>query len=282
MISKVSILSLLLIACYVAAPARQSKTAERVSLRTSALKINVEDMDKALAFYADKLGFEVADRSGYPRQVTLKTGDRVKVILNKVARLQKSGMTDTHVSFTLQVNDLDQTIQKMRSLGVEFAEATPRREGVGNAISILDPFGRSVSLMHQTIVKAEPFKEPRIYNYGVLIPDMSVGREFYATRLGFIVRSEKYLPHDLPLGNEDKTLAFMLHYRPGITSIKKEQSGSSPFATMVFETFDLQGATNMMNKANIKVLAINKSTQGPTVVFEDPFGNISELIETGK
>jgi catechol 2,3-dioxygenase-like lactoylglutathione lyase family enzyme len=170
----------------------------------------------------------------------------------------------------------------MRSLGVEFAEATPRREGVGNAISILDPFGRSVSLMHQTIVKAEPFKEPRIYNYGVLIPDMAAGREFYSTKLGFVVRSEKYLPLDLPLGNEDKTLAFMLHYRLGTTSIKKEQSGNSPFATMVFETSDLQGATRMMNKANIRVLAINKSTQGPTVVFEDPFGNISELIETGK
>jgi predicted enzyme related to lactoylglutathione lyase len=271
-----------LIACYVAAPAQQPKTAERASLRTSALKINVDHMDTALAFYVDKLGFEIADRNGYPRQVILKTGDRVKVILNMVARLQKAATTESQVSFTLQVNNLDQTIQKMRSLGVEFAKAKPRREGVGNAISILDPFGRIVSLMHQTSVRAEPFKEPRIYNYGVLIPDMAIGREFYSTRLGFIVRSEKYLPLDLPLGNEDNSLAFMLHYRPGITSIKKDQFGVSPFATMVFETSDLQGATRMMNKANIKVLAINKSTQGPTVVFEDPFGNVSELIEIGK
>jgi hypothetical protein len=66
---------------------------------------------------------------------------------------------------TLQVNDLGQSIAKLKSGGVRFAEAEPRKEAVGNAIFILDPFGRRISLMHQTIVKAPTFKEPRIYNF---------------------------------------------------------------------------------------------------------------------
>jgi catechol 2,3-dioxygenase-like lactoylglutathione lyase family enzyme len=70
-------------------------------------------------------------------------------------------------------------------------------------------------MMHQTIVKVEPFKEPRIYNFGVLVPDMKAARAFYHDVLGFVERSEKYLPLDLPLGYSDNTFAFMLHYRPG-------------------------------------------------------------------
>ena len=60
--------------------------------------------------------------------------------------------------------------------------------------------------MHQTIVKVEPFKEPGIYNFGLLIPDMNVARDFYPNRLGFVVRSEKYLPKDLQLGHKDNSL----------------------------------------------------------------------------
>lgn len=282
MIYKLSWISLLLVVCAVATCAQQSESSKKVSLRTSALKINVDDMDKALSFYGDKLGFEVADRSEYPREVVLKTEDNFKLILNKVGRLQKAGATETQVGLTLQVNDLDQAIEKMKSLNVEFAETKPRKEGVGNAIFILDPFGRKVSLMHQTIVKVEPFKEPRVYNFGVLIPDMAAGKDFYANKLGFVVRSEKYLPLDLPLGHEDKTFAFMLHYRPGVTSIKSEYPRAASFVTMVFETTDLPQTIAELKREGVKILASKSSKQGKVVVLEDPFGNVSEIVESRK
>jgi catechol-2,3-dioxygenase len=93
-------IALLLVACAAAVCARQPGTTAKISLRAWALKINVEEMDEALSFYGDKLGFEVADRSGYPREVVLKTGDSFRLILNKVWRLQKAGAAETTAGTT--------------------------------------------------------------------------------------------------------------------------------------------------------------------------------------
>ncbi len=252
-----------------------------VLFRTHALKINVDDMKKALAFYVEKLDFEIEDRSDYPRQVVLKADDRIKLILNNVKRFRKVEPLDTQVGLTLQVNDLDQSIEKMKLRGVEFAEKEKRKEGVGYAIFIRDPFGRQISLMHQTIVKVAPFKEPRIYNFGLLIPDINAGREFYANKLGFVVLSEKYLPKDLPMGHADKSFGFMLHCRSGVRKVKNEYPRVVPYYTIVFETKSLQEAVNAMTNNGVKILGktLSKNGKGGLLFFEDPFGNVSELVE---
>ena len=251
------------------------------SLRTRGVKLNVDDMEKALSFYRDKLGFEIEDRSGYPKYVVLKTNERNKLILHRVRRLKGQSPSDTKLSFTLQVNDLDRAIERMRSLGVEFAEKEKRKEGVGNAISILDPFGRRISLMHQTIVYVEPFKEPKLYNFGFLVPDMAAARDFYSKTLGFVVRSEKYLPLDLPLGHEDNSFAFMLHYRPGVQSVKSKYPKDAAFNTLVFETNNLKAAVIELKKKGVRFLddKPRRGDQGKSLAFEDPFGNVSELLE---
>ena len=237
-------------------------------------------LDKALAFYSAKLGFEVEDRRHYPRQVSLKAGDRVKLILNAVKKLRRLTPDDTKAAFTLQVNDLDKSIARMKSLGVEFAETEKRKEGVGFAISILDPFGRNISLMHQTIVKVEPFKEPKLYNFGYRVPEMQAARDFYSSKLGFTVRSEKYLPLDLPLGHKDNTFAFMLHYRPNTQPVQSAYPAAVPLNVFVFETADLKKAVAALKKAGVKVLneRPQNSPMGSFVAFEDPFGNVSELV----
>jgi catechol 2,3-dioxygenase-like lactoylglutathione lyase family enzyme len=253
-------------------------------IKTYGVRINVDDMDKAVSFYCGKLGFDVEDRSGYPGRVVLRSGDRNKLILTRVKKLVTRGPADTGFSFTLQVNDLDEAIGRMKSLGVELGESNRRKEGVGSAIYIRDPFGRLISLMHQTIVKVEPFKEPKIYNFGFLIPNMETGRDFYSDRLGFVVRSEKYLPLDLPLGHTDKSFAFMLHYRPGVKAIKSEYPGVSPFNMLIFETDDLEAAVNEMKRRGIKFIddKPREDAQGSYIAFEDPFGNVSELLELTK
>ena len=253
-------------------------------IRTHGVKINVDDMEKALSFYGGKLGFEIEDRSGYPDDVLLKSGDREKLILHRVKKLRASGPADTQLSFTLQVNDLEQTIGRMEALGVEFGEKERRKEAVGNAIFIKDPFGRLISLMHQTVVKVEPFKEPKIYNFGFLVPDMRAGRDFYSNRLGFVVRSERYLPLDLPLGHEDQSFAFMLHYRPGVTPVKSDYPRAAAFNTLVFETHSLPAAVAELTARGVKILTgkPRKSARGSYVAFEDPFGNVSELLEVAR
>lgn len=249
-------------------------------LRTHALKINVDNMSKALRFYEQKLGFEIEDRSNYPEQVVLKTGDRVRLILNRVGSLQSARPADSQVGLTLQVNDLDQAIARLKSAGVDFAESQPRQEAVGNAIFIRDPFGRKISVMHQTIVKVDVFKEPKIYNFGLLIPDMGLAREFYSNKLGFVVRSEKYLPGDLPLGHEDKSFGFMLHLRPGVQSTTRRDPRRAPWYTIVFETDNLQQAVAALRKNGIEC-ELKRSSMGADLVavFKDPFGNSSEIVQ---
>jgi catechol 2,3-dioxygenase-like lactoylglutathione lyase family enzyme len=253
-------------------------------IRTYGVKINVDDMEKALAFYCGKLGFEIEDRGAYPNQVILKADDSNKLILNRVKRLVAPGDDDTRLSFTLQVNDLDQAIDKMRSLGVEFGEAERRREGVGSAIYIKDPFGRLISLMHQTIVKVEPFKEPKLYNFGFLVPDMERARDFYSNKLGFVSLSERYLPKDLPLGHRDKTFAFMLHYRQGVEPVRSDYPNGASFNTLVFETNNLRVAVKALKARGVNILdkRARKTAAGSYVTFADPFGNVSELLERSK
>jgi catechol 2,3-dioxygenase-like lactoylglutathione lyase family enzyme len=266
---------LLMIAFIAILNSRTTFSQASVELRIATLKMNVDDMDKALSFYCDKLGFEIADKQKYPQEVSLKTNDNFKLILNRVKKLRKFNPTETQVGLTLQVNNLDQAIERMKSLNVNFGEAQPRKEGVGNAIYILDPFGRRISLMHQTIVAVEPFKEPRIYNFGLLIPDMIRARDFYADKLGFVVRSEKYLPLDLPLGYPDKTFAFMLHYRPGTTAIVKRNDQASPFITIVFATSNLSQTVEAIKRNGIAIVNVTREV----IRFVDPFGNVSELVE---
>jgi predicted enzyme related to lactoylglutathione lyase len=216
--------------------------------------------------------------------VLLKSDDSTKLILNRVKKLARSSQTDTNLSFTLQVNNLDEAISRMRSLGVEFGETAIRKEGVGNAIFIKDPFGRLISLMHQTIVKVEPFKEPKLYNFGFLVPDMGAARDFYSKKLGFVVLSEKYLPKDLPLGHIDKSFAFMLHYRPGVKAVKTSDTGSAPFNTLVFQAENLEAAAKVLRERGVNILSkrAQRSASGNYLTFEDPFGNVSELLETSR
>ena len=263
----------------VSAPAQPAAPIDS-AIRTFGIEINVDDMDKALAFYNDKLGFEVEDRRGYPQYVILKSDDREKLILNLVKHLKPLGRSHTGLSFTLQVNDLDQAIERMKALGVEFGEKEKRKEAVGNAIDIKDPFGRSISLMHQTIVKVEPFKEPKLYNYGFSVPDMQAGRDFYANKLGFVVRSERYLPLDLPLGHADKTFAFMLHYRPGVVAVKSEYPRAVAFNTPVFATTNLSATIERLKASGVKIVNVKEEAgQRKLAMIEDPFGNVSKLVE---
>jgi catechol 2,3-dioxygenase-like lactoylglutathione lyase family enzyme len=264
----------------------QQKTTndEQNLLRTYGIKLNVDDMARAKSFYVGKLGFEIDEERSNAEEAVLKTEGQIRLLLKKVSRLRKTSESDTRVSFTLQVNDLDEAIKRMRGAGVEFAENTPRKEGVGNAIYIRDPFGRKISLMHQTIVKVEPFREPKIYNFGFYIPDMGAGREFYSTRLGFVVRSEQYLPLDLPLGHADGTFGFMLHQRDAVTSIKNGYPDTMPYNMIVFETSELAKTLEIISKKNVSIIdrARSKNERLQSVVFEDPFGNISEIVEASQ
>ncbi len=252
-----------------------AQTDAPLALRTHGLKINVDDMDKAIVFYCDKLGFEIESRQDYPREVFLKTSGRIKLSLRQVKKLQPPGPADTRVSFTLQVNDLDQAIASLTARGVEFLTPEKRKEGIGFSTAIKDPFGGRLSLIHVTVSNVPTFKEPKLYNFGFYIPEMDGARSFYAKQLGLVELTDRFLPLDLPLGHADKSFAFMLHYRSGETqAVRSGYPKVWSSHTVVFETPDLKAAAAALKQRGVKLL----SEQGP-VVFADPFGNVSELVE---
>jgi predicted enzyme related to lactoylglutathione lyase len=256
-----------------------SQQKELVTLRTYGIKINVTDMDKAFDFYTSKIGFEVESKKSYPQMVTLKSNDHNKVVLNLVRNLVAEGASDVRTGLTLQVNDYDKATNLLKSKGVDFGDNVKRKEGVGYSIYFSDPFGTQLSTMQVTVYKEEPFIEPRIYNYGTLIPDMDKARAFFKT-LGLVEQSDRYLPLDMPLGHPDKSFGFMLHFREGIESLHYN-TANDEHIVILFQTKNLEASIKLMKEAGVKFVQskIQESGLGKYISFRDPFGMVYELIE---
>lgn len=159
--------------------AQETGSATVAQIKTYGVKINVTDMDKAIDFYCQKLGFEIATKKAYSNVVELKAGGQGgKLVLNLVNNLVSEKDKDARTSLTFQVNDYDSAFAKLKRNGVDFGNNVKRKEGVGYAIHFSDPFGTTLSMMHVTVVKQEKFIEPKVYNYGILIPDMTRARNF--------------------------------------------------------------------------------------------------------
>lgn len=250
-------------------------------IRTYGVKINVTDMKKALNFYHDVCGFNIISGDASSSVVELSEAEpKEKLYLNLVGNLLPERVVDNSATFTLQVNDLDSAIRFFKSKTVDFGNHQKRKEGVGYAIFVDDPSGTPVSLMHQTIVSTPWFKEPKIYNYGFLVPDMDKARDFYCNTLGFMARSEKYLPLDLPLGHTDNSFAFMLHYRNGVEAIHRN-TANDEHVVILFKTNDLNAAIKDLKEKEVEFVqsTIQISPMGKYISFYDPFGYVSELIE---
>ncbi len=257
-----------------------SSPKDSVRYRATGVRVNVLDMKEALDFYCTKLGFKVEKGDKQSARVFLKTNSSNKLILNKVNNLTPIGEMDARATLTLQINHIDSTIARLKRLNVEFADKQKRKEGVGDAISIYDPFQNKISLMHQTIVKVDPFEEPQIYNYGFYIPEMDTLKSFYSTIFDFKIRTEKYLPLDLPLGHADKSFGFMLHYREGVQAFHHNSTDGEGIVVL-FSVDDLEEAVKKLSKQGVqfqqKKIIENESYR--YISFYDPFGYLSELIE---
>jgi len=247
-------------------------------IRTYGVKINVSELDKGVNFYCNTLGFGEESRTTH--DVFLKTNDKTKLVIHKVTNLLPEGNTEARAGLTFQVNDLDKTIASLKSKGIDFGAETKRKEGVGYAIYLNDPFGTKISLMHHTITKVDPFNEPQIYNYGFKVPDMTKATQFYATVLGFVERSKNYLPYDMPLDNADGSFGFMLHFREGTEAIR-HNSPDSEHLVILFSTPNMESAISQLGKSGVQFLQKRPidTSLGKSISFYDPFGYLSELIE---
>lgn len=248
--------------------------------RMHAVKIKVGDMARAVEFYSGVLGYPVDSMRDYPDWVSL----RDETVALWLERTSSSIPADTaraaRTGAGFQALDLASTMKRLESREVHFLNAVPERVGVGISSYFRDPFGNGLYYLEQQVGDKETFREPRIYNAGFTVPDMQAAREFYSGLLGFVVRSEKYLPPALPLGHPDGTFAFMLHYSEGL-SLAKIDYPSEPQIVIVLSTPDLRAFAAVLEGSRAQLISEEPrpTPLGPTLAVRDPFGNVFEVVE---
>jgi len=111
------------------------------------IQINVVDMDEALDFYCDKLGFEVDSREEYPCLVSL-ANEGVYFVLNRVEkpfRVDYPNVAQTLIN--IQTGDLYAAMADLKAKGVEFIHDEPQICPVGIYAAFRDPFGNAHELL---------------------------------------------------------------------------------------------------------------------------------------
>lgn len=250
-------------------------TSSHAQLKFHGVKIKVAEMNEALGFYVEKLGFKVDSSDGFPNRVVLKTNS-FPIYLELAERTNKSEYPkEARTGLTLQTNKLLLKIDELREKGIEFHEPYLSKNGVGIAIPFKDPFGNVLSLMEVQVRDIPEFEEPRVYNAGVTILDMDSAIGFYTSKLGFQEWSRNYLPDALPLKHTEGSFAFMIHYKEGLipSSIDYPQETQT---ILVFETPDLANTKAELIRKGVTVIHSKSDKQ---FAIADLEGNVLEVIE---
>jgi len=121
-------------------------------MSTVSVRYIVDDVDAAVAFYADRLGFEVQMRPAPPFAM-LSRGD-LRLLLNSPGgqggaaqptpdgRMPEPGGWNR---FQIEVDDLDAEVERLRAAGARFRSEIVTGRG-GRQILLEDPAGNAVEL----------------------------------------------------------------------------------------------------------------------------------------
>lgn len=116
--------------------------------RISVIQINVDNMDDAIEFYSNKLGFPVASKAHYPDIVKLDQEGGVTLLLYRVAK--KAQIDYPNVAQTLinvATDDLVGTLERLKKQGVEVLHKKPEPCPVGIYAGVRDPAGNVLELI---------------------------------------------------------------------------------------------------------------------------------------
>lgn len=117
--------------------------------KISVIQINVTDMDQAIDFYCNKLGFQIRSREHYPQIVKLE--HQPTLLLYKVDRAVS--IEYPHVAQTLvniETDDLASTLETLQKAGVEVIHKDPVDCPVGIYAAVRDPSGNVLELLQYT------------------------------------------------------------------------------------------------------------------------------------
>jgi catechol 2,3-dioxygenase-like lactoylglutathione lyase family enzyme len=125
-------------------------------MSTVSVRYIVDDVDAAIAFYADQLGFDVQMHPG-PGFAALTKGD-LRLLLNTPAGGGGAGQAMPNGSLPrpggwnriqIEVDELEPTVARMREAGVNFRNEIVTGRG-GRQILADDPSGNPVELFEPT------------------------------------------------------------------------------------------------------------------------------------
>ena len=116
-------------------------------LRVSVIQINVSDMDVAIDFYCNTLGFAVRSREAYPNVVVLEDPGMTFLLyrVEKPTKIDYPNVAQTLVNF--ETTNLVASLDKLRRKGVDFIHSTPQACPVGVYAAFRDPFGNVHELL---------------------------------------------------------------------------------------------------------------------------------------
>lgn len=213
-----------------------------VLVRHHGVLIRTPDLDAALAFYGDGLGFAIADLD--PSRGRARLVSNMPIYLEAVGNTQLHPENVANSEITFQSNDLDASIGVLGSAGARLVTAEPYATAVGRSIRFADHAG----VVHHMMQSARPaplFAEPRIYNCGFDVPTAAIAetRSLLEGALGFVAMTERYFPPSVPYLEQDRSFAFMLHhhqdFEPDLRSREAPRSNDLG-VSLVFTTTDLR------------------------------------------
>lgn len=111
--------------------------------RVDHLGIAVESLQESLPFYTEKLGLSVAEEMEIPGRVkivTLALEDACIELLEYLEPLEErknSGRVAGIAHFAVGVQDIEETMAKLKERGVEFVDAAPRTIPNGVRVAFL-------------------------------------------------------------------------------------------------------------------------------------------------
>jgi catechol 2,3-dioxygenase-like lactoylglutathione lyase family enzyme len=256
-----------------------SGAAQAPAVRSCGVKILVSDLGKARDFYCNTLGFGVLKEDKKEKTLWLDTKEDRQVVLQQhKKKLLPNAGDKTCISFTLQVNNLDSAQARLRARGVRFVQDQKRAEGVGFSLHYYDPFGNVFSLLEQTLSKTAPFAEPKLYNYGYYISDLPKQEDFFL-KMGFVERTKKYLPGDMPLYHADKSFGFMLHLNREQWGNRDFSKKGTPAARLLFQSDDLEKLALWGKQNGFSNVKKQNGNASPGALFwNDSFGNTIEIV----
>ncbi|MFX1416554.1 MAG: VOC family protein [Promethearchaeota archaeon] len=114
--------------------------------RIRVIGVYVDDIDEALDFYCNKLGFEVEHR--YDECLVHLKNEGPPLILEEVEEsneLKYPGATQ--VVLCIEAENLEEEAARLRGLGVEFVHDHPQRFPAGTYMSMRDPAGNVIELL---------------------------------------------------------------------------------------------------------------------------------------